>query len=45
MKIQDFKLERYFARWEFKAPYLLCSSDVDSYPLDELLELADQESR
>jgi aspartate/methionine/tyrosine aminotransferase len=45
MHIQDFKLERYFARWEFRAPYLLCSSDVDGYSLDALLELADDESK
>ncbi|GAC1469950.1 MAG: pyridoxal phosphate-dependent aminotransferase [Ktedonobacteraceae bacterium] len=45
MIIPDFKLERYFARWEFVAPYLLCSSDVDGYQMHELLELADEESR
>ena len=45
MDIPVFKLERYFARWEFSAPYLLCSSDVDGYRLDELLALADDEGR
>lgn len=45
MIVPDFKLERYFARWEFVAPYLLCSSDVDGYQMDELLALADEESR
>lgn len=43
--IETFKLERYFARWEFVAPYLLCTSDVQGYPLQELLELADEETR
>jgi len=45
MHIQDFKLERYFARWEFVAPYLLSSSDVDGYHLQDLLALADEETR
>ncbi|MCZ7572476.1 MAG: aminotransferase class I/II-fold pyridoxal phosphate-dependent enzyme [Ardenticatenaceae bacterium] len=43
--IPDFKLERYFARWEFAAPYILCASDVEGYRLDELLALADDEHR
>lgn len=37
MRIPDFKLERYFADWEFKAPYLLCSSDLESMSIKELL--------
>jgi aspartate/methionine/tyrosine aminotransferase len=45
MNIPDFELERYFARWEFTAPYLLCSSDLDGYRLEDLLVLADEESR
>jgi DNA-binding transcriptional MocR family regulator len=32
-----FKLERYFARHEFTAKYLLCSSDPESLTVDELL--------
>jgi len=44
MKIKDFKLERYFARYEFSAPYLLCSSDCEPLSLDELLSLADNDS-
>lgn len=43
--IPHFKLERYFARWEFVAPYLLCSSDVQGYSLRDLLALADDETR
>ena len=43
MRIPNFKLERYFAQWEFTAPYLLCSSDVDGYRMSDLLALADTE--
>jgi hypothetical protein len=41
----EFKLERYFARWEFKAPFLLCASHLEPLRLNELLELADTEGR
>lgn len=37
MKIAPFKLERYFAQYEFKAPYLLSSSDCESLSIAELL--------
>jgi aspartate/methionine/tyrosine aminotransferase len=43
--IPAFKLERYFARWEFEATYLLCSSDVEGYAMRDLLALADDEAR
>jgi len=39
MKIRDFKLERFFARFEFNAPYLLCTSDCESFTVAELLAL------
>ncbi len=39
MKIAPFKLERYFARYEFVAPHLLCPSDCEALMLDELLHL------
>jgi aspartate/methionine/tyrosine aminotransferase len=45
VRIADFALERYFARWEFNARYLLCASDVEAYPMAELLALADDETR
>jgi len=45
MRIAEFKLERYFARWEFVAKLLLGSSDAESFGLDELLTLADDDSR
>lgn len=44
MRIPEFELERYFARWEFDAPYLLCASDAETFTLAELLELADDET-
>ncbi|MEP2668012.1 MAG: aminotransferase class I/II-fold pyridoxal phosphate-dependent enzyme [Cyclobacteriaceae bacterium] len=45
MKIAPFKLERYFDKYEFSAPYLLSSSDCEPLRLNELLELADEKSR
>ena len=45
MRIADFALERYFARWEFAARHLLCASDVQGYPMSDLLALADDEMR
>ncbi len=39
MKLQDFKLERFFDIYEFTAPYLLCCSDCQSMSLEELLSL------
>ena len=45
MRIADFALERYFARWEFAVEHLLCASDVQGYPLADLLAMADDETR
>lgn len=45
MKIKDFLLERYFARYEFKARYLFSSSDCDGYAMSEILELASESER
>lgn len=39
MKINDFKLECYFGRYEFTAPYLLTQSDCESMTTEELLAL------
>ena len=44
LTFEPFKLEQYFARWEFSAPYLLCSSDLEALSLRELLALADEET-
>ncbi len=45
MRIAEFELERFFARWEFAVEHLLCASDVEGYPMAELLALADDETR
>jgi len=45
MRIADFALERYFARWEFAVDHLLCASDVEGYPMADLLALADDQTR
>jgi aspartate/methionine/tyrosine aminotransferase len=39
MQMSPFRLERYFAQYEFTAPYLLCSSDCESFSVGELLDL------
>ena len=44
MKINEFKLERYFALYEFTAKYLLSPSDCESLTMGELLAKADPES-
>lgn len=41
MKINEFKLERYFDTHEFTAKYLLSSSDCDGFALSKILEVAD----
>jgi len=43
--MEPFKLERYFAEYEFSAAYLLSASDCESMQLSELLALADPEMR
>ncbi len=45
MRIDDFALERYFARWEFAVEHVLCASDVQGYPMHDVLALADDETR
>lgn len=40
-----FKLEEFWKKYEFSAPYLLCPSDAESWLLSDLLALADQESK
>lgn len=45
MPITPFKLERYFARHEFSAKYLLSASDCESLTMAELLQMATPESR
>jgi aspartate/methionine/tyrosine aminotransferase len=45
MRIPTFELERYFAKHEFSARYLLSSSDCQALELSELLEMATPETR
>jgi len=44
MRIEDFELERFFARYEFAVRHLLCASDVEGWPMADLLALADAET-
>ena len=39
MNLPPFKLERYFAKYEFNTKYLLCSSDCESISIADLLAL------
>ncbi len=39
MPLAPFKLERYFARYEFNVPFILCASDCESRPVSDLLAL------
>jgi aspartate/methionine/tyrosine aminotransferase len=41
MQLEPFFLERYFAKHEFSAKYLLSSSDCEAFSMEELLESAD----
>ena len=42
MKINDFKLERYFAIHEFSAKYLMSCSDCDGFKMSDILKVADE---
>ncbi|HYC50033.1 MAG TPA: aminotransferase class I/II-fold pyridoxal phosphate-dependent enzyme [Gemmatimonadaceae bacterium] len=44
-RIEDFALERYFARWEFAVEHQLSASDVEPLTLAEVLALADADAR
>lgn len=39
MKISEFKLEEFFAKYEFSVRYLLCASDCESLTISDLLSL------
>jgi aspartate/methionine/tyrosine aminotransferase len=39
MQISPFKIERYFARYEFNVDYVLCGSDCESMAIEDLLAL------
>lgn len=42
---RDFELEVYFSKWEFTAKHSMCSSDVESHAVSELLAMAGAEER
>lgn len=44
MKLSPFKLERYFAKYEFSAKYLLSPSDCDGLSQKEVLSMADEKT-
>ena len=44
MRIAEFALERFFARWEFAVKHLLCASDVQGWRMADLVALADDET-
>jgi aspartate/methionine/tyrosine aminotransferase len=43
--LPDFRLETYFAKWEFEARYHLTASDAETVSVRELLALADADGR
>ena len=43
--IERFKLERWFADYEFEAPHQLCNSDCEAISQMDLLHVADEECR
>jgi aspartate/methionine/tyrosine aminotransferase len=43
--LPDFRLETYFAKWEFNARYHLTASDAQTQTLSDLLALADDDGR
>ena len=45
MRLPDFALERFYARWEFNVRHNLSASDVEPIELGDLLDLADDVTR
>jgi aspartate/methionine/tyrosine aminotransferase len=43
MLLPQFKLEEYFAKYEFAAPFMMGSSDPETHTLTELVSMADEE--
>jgi DNA-binding transcriptional MocR family regulator len=39
MQISPFKIERYFARYEFDVDYVMCGSDCESMTIEDILAL------
>lgn len=45
MKIEAFKLERFFAKYEFNVRYQISTSDCESVSVGDVLDLGDQSSK
>ena len=45
MELPIFRLEDYLSQWEFKARYLFCCSDAETFSLRELLSYSDAETQ
>ena len=45
MKIKEFAVERYFAKYEFTTQYMLSSSDCDGYSMKYVLDLASENEK
>ena len=45
MQLPDFRLEKHFATWEFKAEFHMTASDAESMSLPDLLAMATPEQR
>lgn len=43
--LPEFKLERYFGQWEFRARHLLSASDCETLSMADLISLADDDGR
>ena len=44
-KLEPFRLEEYFAKWEFHARYLFCTSDLESRRISDVLDLLPESDR
>jgi hypothetical protein len=45
LPLSDFRLEIYFAEWEFTARHHLCASDAQTMTVNELLALGTEKDR
>ncbi len=45
MNVSPFKLEEFWKIYEFNTPYLFCPSDAEPWSLNDVLDLADSESK
>lgn len=43
--LPHFKLEEFWKKYEFSAPYLLCPSDAETWSLNEIIAMADPETK